>query len=358
MSTLTPDRRPPRDHQQTLYAELSAEVKGMGLLTRRPGWYLTRIAVGGVVLLALVVVHVLLGDTWWQLLLAGVTAVVLTQVAFLGHDAAHRQVFAGGRANDWTALVVVNLMLGMSYGWWTGKHNRHHGNPNRIGKDPDITSSVIAYTPGAVASRTALGRRLAGRQGWFLFPLMLLEGLALHAHGVRAVFGRRSFARRRVEAALLVARLGGYVTVLLLVLPPGKAAAFLGVQVALFGLYMGLAFAPNHIGMPVVPADFSLDFLRRQVLMSRNVAGGRGVEVFMGGLNLQIEHHLFPSMPRPHLRRAQPVVQAFCERHAVPYSQPSLGQAYARVTRYLNRVGGARPDLFQCPLVAQYRPRT
>jgi fatty acid desaturase len=357
MSTTSP-ARPPRDHQQTLYAELSAQVRGMGLMHRRPGWYLTRIITGAVVLLALAATHVLLGDTWWQLLLAGGTAVVLTQLAFLGHDAAHRQVFASGRANEWTALVVVNLMLGMSYGWWTGKHTRHHGNPNRLGKDPDIASSVVAYTPGAVAARTGLGSWLAGRQGWFLFPLMLLEGLALHAHGLKAVFGRRNFARRWVEAAFLVARLGGYVTVVLLVLPPGKAAAFLGVQVALFGLYMGLAFAPNHIGMPIVPKDFSLDFLRRQVLMSRNVAGGRPVEVFMGGLNHQIEHHLFPSMPRPHLRRAQPVVRAFCERHGVHYSQPSLGRAYVQVTRYLNRVGLQRPDLFECPLVAQYRPRT
>lgn len=357
MSTSTLTRRP-RDHQQTLYAELSAQIKGMGLLRRRPGWYVTRIAVGGLGLLGLATAHVLLGDTWWQLLLAGVAAVVLTQIAFLGHDAAHRQVFASGRANEWTALVVVNLMLGMSYGWWTGKHTRHHGNPNRLGKDPDIDSTLVAYSPGSVAARTGLGRWLATKQGWFLFPLMLLEGLALHAHGLTAVFGRRSFSRRWVEAAFLVARLGGYVTVLLIVLPPGKAAAFLGVQVALFGLYMGLAFAPNHIGMPIVPKEFSLDFLRRQVLMSRNVRGGRAIEVFMGGLNHQIEHHLFPSMPRPHLRLAQPVVQAFCERHGIHYSQPSLGVAYVRVSRYLNRVGMQRTDLFECPLVAQYRPRT
>ena len=89
------------------------------------------------------------------------------------------------------------------------------------------------------------------------------------------------------------------------VLPPEKAVAVLGVQLALFGLYMGSSFAPNHIGMPLVSPKLKLDFLRRQVLMSRNITGGRLISIFMGGLNYQVEHHLFPSMARPHLRRIQ-----------------------------------------------------
>jgi hypothetical protein len=57
---------------------------------------------------------------------------------------------------------------------------------------------------------------------------------------------------------------------------------------------MGSSFAPNHIGMPLVSPKLKLDFLRRQVLMSRNISGGPPISVFMGGLNYQIEHHLFP----------------------------------------------------------------
>jgi fatty acid desaturase len=68
------------------------------------------------------------------------------------------------------------------------------------------------------------------------------------------------------------------------------------VQLAVFGLYMGASFAPNHIGMPLVSPKLRLDFLRRQVLMSRNISGGPLISVFMGGLNYQIEHHLFPPM--------------------------------------------------------------
>ena len=89
-------------------------------------------------------------------------------------------------------------------------------------------------------------------------------------------------------------------------LSPGKAAGVFGLELAVFGFYMGSSFAPNHIGMPLVSPRLKLDFLRRQVLMSRNISGGRLMSILMGGLNHQIEHHLFPSMARPYLRRCNP----------------------------------------------------
>ena len=71
----------------------------------------------------------------------------------------------------------------------------------------------------------------------------------------------------------------------------------------------------------------------------------------MGGLNYQIEHHLFPSMPRPHLRRAAPTIRAYCEDHGVPYTQTGLLRSYAIVTRHINRVGLGDKDPFSCPLL-------
>jgi fatty acid desaturase len=196
---------------------------------------------------------------------------------------------------------------------------------------------------------------LARWQGYYFFPLLLLEGLALHVASIQTVMGREPLKHRWSEAAFIVVRLGGYITVLLLVLPPGKAAAFFAVQMGLFGLLLGGAFAPNHTGMPIVPHNEKIDFLRRQVLMSRNVRGGWATDFALGGLNYQIEHHLFPSMARPNLRRAQPIVRNFCSRHQVAYTETSLLGAYRVVVRYLNQVGLGASDPFRCPLVTQYR---
>jgi len=301
-------------------------------------------------------VFVAIGDTWWQLVTAVVLALLLTQVAFLGHDAAHRQIFVSGRWNEWVSLVVVNLFAGMGLGWWQRKHNKHHGAPNRLGADPDIGPGVIAYTPqAALIRKNRLTRWLATKQGYFFFPLLLLEGVNLHVQGIRRLLRRGEAKRRWVELAFITVRLVGYVALVFLVLSPGRALAFIGVQLAVFGVYMGMSFAPNHIGMPLVLPDVKIDFLRRQVLMSRNVTGGRWVDTYMGGLNFQIEHHLFPSMARPHLRKVAPLVRQHCADLGVRYTETTIAGSYVAVARYINRVGRGGIDVWTCPLTARYR---
>jgi fatty acid desaturase len=144
---------------------------------------------------------------------------------------------------------------------------------------------------------------------------------------------------RRWEALLLGLHAAGYLTAVLLVLSPAKAAVFIVVQQALFGLYLGCSFAPNHKGMPMLAADDHTDFLRRQVLTSRNVRGNWLVDFALGGLNYQIEHHLFPSMPRPNLRHSQVIVRMFCHQHGLAYCETTLLRSYVQAVRHLHDVG-------------------
>jgi fatty acid desaturase len=90
--------------------------------------------------------------------------------------------------------------------------------------------------------------------------------------------------------------------------------------------------------MPTLTQADQVDFLRRQVLTSRNVRGSRFVDFLLGGLNYQIEHHLFPNMPRPNLRRAQPLVREFCRHHGLLYAEASLVGSYAEALRHLHSV--------------------
>lgn len=325
-------------------------------MRRRYGYYWTKLAAAVLLLAGWVAAFVRIGDSWWQLAMAAALAVLVTQVAFLGHDAAHRQIFRSRRWNDWASLLLANLLVGISYGWWQSKHSRHHTKPNVEGADPDIALAAVAMTPAmANRHRHPLLRWLVEHQGWYFFPLLLLEGLSLHLDGVKRVCARQPMPRRFVEAGLLAVRLGGLVALAFAVLSPGRALVFLAVEQAVFGVYMGSSFAPNHIGMPLVSPKLRLDFLRRQVLTSRNISGGLLVSVFMGGLNYQVEHHLFPSMARPHLRRVAPLVRAHCAAEGVPYTQLSLWAAYRDVLGYLNTVGLKGTDPFMCPLVAQRR---
>ncbi len=346
---------PVRERYVSAYTDLRRQIADSGLLKRRYGYYWTKIIVTVALFAGIWVAFAFVGNSWFQLVLAALLAVILTQFGFLGHDGAHRQIFASHAWNEWASRVISGLFAGLSYGWWHNKHNRHHANPNKEGADPDIAPGAFAFTPAVANARRGLAARLTLRQGYYFFPLLLLEGLALHVASIQTIVSGRSLKRRWCEASFVAARLGGYVAVLLLVLPPGKAAAFFGVQMGLFGLLLGGSFAPNHIGMPIVPPNTKVDFLRRQVLMSRNVRGGRIMDFALGGLNHQIEHHLFPSMPRPNLRRAVPIVRDYCAQHKITYTETSLLGAYGLVVRYLNKVGLAEAYTHRCPLVVQYR---
>ncbi|MPV50227.1 MULTISPECIES: acyl-CoA desaturase [unclassified Pseudactinotalea] len=340
------------------FTELRKKVTAQGLMRRRYTFYWS--AFGGLLLAygAIATAFVLLGDSWWQLLVAGALAVTLTQTAFLGHDAAHMQIFRSGRKNEWASLLLANVLVGLSYGWWQVKHSKHHAQPNKVGADPDIDMDVIAFVPGQTDGASPLQRFWYKRQGYLFFPLVCLEGINLHYQSIRGLFRKDQAGRaerRWLEFALLVLRIGGLVAAVFLVLSPGLAFAFLGVQLAVFGFYMGCSFAPNHKGMPIVPKDMSIDFLRRQVLMSRNIRGGWFMAALYGGLNYQIEHHLFPSMPRIAMREVAPIVKAYCLEKGVKYTETSMGESYRILVEYLNKVGLGERDPFDCPLASQLR---
>ncbi len=338
------------------YTRVSQVVKESHLLQRTPWFYA---AVGAAVALCFagcVAGFILLGDSWFQLLIAAALGIVFTQAAFLGHEAAHRQILASGPQNDRLARILAAGVVGISYSWWDSKHSRHHANPNTVGKDPDIEVDTISFLDEDAARSRGLIRFITKRQGWLFFPLLTLEGLNLHYLGLRhLLFSKDPIKGRWLEITLVLVRLAVVIVPVFLLLPLGMAFAFLGVQLAVFGVYMGASFAPNHKGMPLIAPGTRLDFFSKQVRTSRNIRGGWWATWLMGGLNYQIEHHLFPSMSRLHLSKAREIVREHCKTLGVPYTETSLWQSYAIVIDYLNRVGLAARDPFDCPMVGEYR---
>jgi fatty acid desaturase len=331
------------------FTQLSRQIKQAGLLDRRRGYYAAKIALNLALLVAGGAAFAILGDSWWQLVTAAYLAVIFTQVAFVGHDAGHRQISRNRRANDLVGLVHANMLVGISFGWWVGKHDRHHSNPNHEDLDPDISIGALAFTDRQARAKRGPFRMIVRHQVFLFFPLLLLEAAHLHTASAKAVL-RGAGRPNTVEALLLLLHVAGYVAALLLVLSPLQAVGFVLVQQGLFGLYLGCSFAPNHKGMPTLAPGEEQDFLRRQVLTSRNVRGSLVVDFLLGGLNYQIEHHLFPNMPRPNLRRAQPLVRAFCREHNISYREATMFGSYAEALRHLHTVGA--------PLRPARRPST
>jgi fatty acid desaturase len=314
------------------FAELNRRINAAGLLRRRPAYYAVRLSLVFLALIGGWTAFVLVGASWWTLAVAVFLAVLFAQVALVAHDLAHRQVFRTNRPSARAGRIAGNLAIGMSYGYWMEKHTKHHANPNHDDLDPDVGPDVLVWSREQARGRGFLVRH----QAWLFFPLLTLLGLSLKRDSVRALAGG-TIKSRGLEAVLLTIHFIGYASALLLVLSPLQALAFLVVHQALFGIYLGLTFAPNHKGMP--HPDGTEDFLRKQVLTSRNVRGGRFVDAALGGLNYQIEHHLFPAMPTPNLRLAQPIVRDYCAEIGVPYEMTGLIESYRQALRHLHDVG-------------------
>jgi fatty acid desaturase len=321
------------------FHDLTIDVRAAGLFERRLGYYSVKVVVTVAAFGAGWLGFFLLGDSWATLAIAVFLGVAATQLGFLGHDAGHRQIFESRRANRLLGLGIGNGLIGLSYGWWVPKHNSHHAHPNEQGRDPDIgigLPSARAHQDGEPAGKQrGIARWLDRWQAQLFFPLMLLRSTGLYVSGFQDVIRRRRERSVLTEGLLLVAHVALYATVVFWVLSPLKAIAFIAVHQAAFSLYLGCSFAPNHKGMPLLEDGTEMCFARRQVVTARNLSGGRLTGFLFGGLNYQIEHHLFPTMPRPNLARAQAMVRAFCHDNHLGYAEARPLASYVLAVRAL-----------------------
>lgn len=317
------------------FAPLLRQIKAAGLLERRTATYALLIGINLALLGATWAGIVILGRSWWVLMLALPLGILNTRAAFFAHDAGHQQIASSRRLHDWLGRIYGGLVLGMSYDWWNDKHNRHHANPNHTDKDPDV-GGVLAFTPERARGRTGLHGWMTRHQAPLFFPLLTLEGFHLKYSGVRFLLARER-REARLELGLIALHFVLYFGALFMVMSPGRALLFALIHHMVFGVHLGCVFAPNHKGMEMLDGDTHWGFIEKQVLTSRNVNGGPITDWMMGGLNYQIEHHLFPSMPRANLRLAQPIVREYCGRIGISYLSTGLIESYRIGLRHLDQ---------------------
>jgi fatty acid desaturase len=321
------------------FEDLFIRIKTAGLMAPRRDYYLLKIASNVALIAACWAALLLVGHSWWQLVTAVVLGLVFVQTGFIAHDTGHKQISKSRVPNELLGLLHMNLLMGTAYGWWVNHHNRHHSNPNNLDRDPDTLRRQVIFDADElpVKATSAFRRFVIRHQSIMFFVLLAQEAWRLHAAGFRAA---RAGALKApvLEIGLIALHAAGYLTAIFLVMSPVQAVVFVLVNQAVFGLYLGSVFAPNHKGMAVHRDDVVVDWLHRQVLTSRNVRSTRFTDFMYGGLNYQIEHHLFPAMPRVNLRRARPIVRQYCREHDISYHEVSVWQSYGEVARHLAKV--------------------
>ena len=319
------------------YIKLRRLIVEQGLLERQYASYAVKLSVAFALLIASVAILVVFDSLWVQTVNAALMAGAFSQFAFLGHDSGHCQVFRSVKRND-MLMMLAALVTGLAPSWWQEKHIKHHVSPNQIGHDGDIEISVFAFTRGQALESGGVARFFIRHQAFWFYPMLMLTSYSLLFAGIVFLARRKGVKYPVLEPIVVATAVAAYLALVFTFLPFWHGVVFIMVHRALTGLHLGSVFAPNHKGMPILAPDTELDHLRQQVLTSRNVLPNPLVDYMYGGLNYQIEHHLFPNMPRNRLKDARPLVRAFCADHGVLYHETGFWRSNQEILSYLHAV--------------------
>jgi fatty acid desaturase len=311
-------------------------IKSEGLLEKQLIYYTFKIIATLGLLAAGLAFLILVDNFWLRLLDAAFLALVYAQIGYVGHDAGHQAVTRSARGNEIIGLGV-NFLISLSRSWWITQHSQHHDTPNDLEKDPHTMLPVMAFSTEQALAKRGLLRVLVRYQAFYFWPLLLLEGLGIRLAGAQFLLRGQNVRYRILEPLLMALHFVVYFGLLFYLMSPLQVLAFTVVHQGLFGLHYGLVFAPNHKGMLIIEENNKLDYLRMQVLTTRNVRPSRWASFWYGGLNFQIEHHLFPTMSRNQLGVARKLVKAFCAEHDITYYETGTWRSLREIAASLHQ---------------------
>ncbi|KAJ3053165.1 hypothetical protein HK097_004897 [Rhizophlyctis rosea] len=336
-------------------AELRDLMDKTGMYKSDKLWYLGKVASTGSLALLSIGILYLWGHTLLGVLTAAtVMAFFFQQSGWLAHDFAHHQVFSNRLHNTYAAYIIGNLWQGFSVAWWKHKHSTHHSVPNVHEADPDIdTLPFLAWSEYALEgfadlSDGALAKFMVAYQPIIYFPLLSFARLTWAIQSVLWNLPNSTKLARfptlnRIEQVAILGHYTWYLGAAFTLTPnPLYALIFLLSSQCICGFLLAAVFSVNHNGMPVYTPEQSknMDYYELSIVTGRNVEPTMFNNWFTGGLNFQIEHHMFPTIPRHNLPRVQALVESLCKKHNVPYHTTSLMQGLAEVVGRLASVAG------------------
>ncbi|MBF6023100.1 fatty acid desaturase family protein [Lysobacter niastensis] len=295
-------------------------------------WSILLLAHAGLLFLSIGLAGLFENAVWW-LTAAAVYAFASVQIGFLGHDFEHGQVPLPRHWRGTVGSLCWNLLLGVSLRWWRQKHHRHHRHTHIAGSDPDLYS-LFAYDRDTARALVGPQRWFVACQAWLFWPVTAFARIYFQWLGMLAAV--RLPWRQRVPEVLTLCLHHVLTWAAAWEVLGAQAVWFIAAGQALSGLYMGLAFSTNHLGMPL--ASESRAGRAWQIAHTRNIRTNRVGAYLLGGLNLQIEHHLYPALDRSAVRAMQPAIERECRAAGIPYRSTGLINALIEVQASLHRV--------------------
>jgi fatty acid desaturase len=325
--------------QKASFRELKKLVTEQNLFQKQPKFYTWKIGSTFLLLAMGIAFFVMVNNFWLRMIDSIYLALVLVQAGLIMHDADHQQIFFSQIKNKVVGFIAGNMVIGLSSRLWTYRHDLHHQSPNIDGLDPDIEIPLLAFTHEQAIAKKGLAHFVTKYQAFLWFPLLAFQAFRMRISYIVGILQdqSKSLAYRLCEASTIVLNVVLYVGLVFFFLEWWQALFFIFIHQAFTGIYMASVFATNHKAMPILSKK--LDFLHTQVITARNVVPSPITDFLMGGLNYQIEHHLFPYMPRNNLGKARKIVKKYCQDHEIPYVETGYFTSYKEILQHLHKVG-------------------
>ncbi|XP_059651313.1 delta(8)-fatty-acid desaturase-like [Cornus florida] len=313
-------------------------------------------------MLAATVYGILCSNSFWvHMICGGLLGFSWIQVTYVGHDSGHYQVMINSRCNRFAQILTGNCLTGISIAWWKWTHNAHHISCNSLDYDPDLQhlpvfavstkffDSISSVFYGRELTFDPLARFLVSYQHWTFYPVMIVSRFNLYLQTFLLLFSKRKVPDRALNICgilvfwtwfpLLVMCLPNWTERVLFVLASFAVTSIQHIQ-----------FTLNHFSADVyVGSPKGTDWFEKQTGGTIDISCSRWMDWFHGGLQFQLEHHLFPRLPRCHLRKVSPIVRELCKKHNLPYRSFSFFEANVRTIQTLRAAALQADDLTKPP---------
>ncbi|KAL9245213.1 hypothetical protein vseg_018889 [Gypsophila vaccaria] len=278
-------------------------------------------------------------NIWVHVVCAMLLGFSWVQLGSMGHDCAHYQSMVSPVWNRWMQLVFGNCLTGVAASWWRLTHNAHHIACNSLEFDPDMQlTPFLAVSSKVFASLTShfhernmnfdsISRFLVSHQHLTFYPLVASYRVFMFGRSFHLLLSKRKVPNRGREILGLLFFWVWYSSLISCLPDWFSKIIFVNVSLGVTGIQQ-LQFSLNHLSCAVYLGPPSAhDWFEKQTAGSLDVECSPWMDWFHGGIQFQIEHHLFPRMPRCNFRKIAPFVKELCKKHNVPYNCASFWKA-------------------------------
>jgi len=263
----------------------------------------------------------------WPILGIFVWSIANGRCGWLMHEAGHGSLTGNMKLDKIIQSITFGLGNGMSGAYWNNQHNKHHATPQKLEHDIDLQTLPLLAFNSTIAKK---GNPYYLKYQAILFAPVITCLVTLFW----AIYLHPRYMLRTKNTLELFCYLLRWLFVIFYLNP------LLFILNALFGgFYIFLNFALSHTHKPTVaPTEFP-NWVVYASKHTMNITPSWWCDWWMGYLNYQIEHHLFPSMPQFRQREVAPRVRAFFEKHGLEYDVRSYWEAIFVTFRNLHDVG-------------------